>query len=88
MWRTIDRLAPAGTSHSEIAGGNLGVVPWIIAGVAVLFTLLLIFDAILVWDRNQRRFNPRAKRDRFSHIKRFLAWLFYPSFQAYFKSED
>jgi hypothetical protein len=86
-WKQVEKITPAGTSRSDVFGSQFGPVAWTVAGLAALFTLLLLIDAILSWERNKRRSNPGGKA-RFVYFKRFLGWLFYPSFQAYFRSED
>ena len=87
-WKSIDTLTPAGTTHNDVTHPGLGLVVWIAIIVGAVFTLLLILDAIMVWDRNKRRLTTGPNRSRFVRIKKFFAWLFYPSFQAYFRSED
>ena len=88
MWRYIDKLTPAGTTHQDVLQGRNGEVVFVVAGIAGLFLLLLLLDAIYVRIRNQRRFNGPPARERFTFFKRILGWLLYPSFQSYFKSED
>ncbi|HWD21291.1 MAG TPA: hypothetical protein VHB20_18640 [Verrucomicrobiae bacterium] len=88
MFKTIDKLLPAGVSHDNIGQGKLGVLAWTVASLALLLTFSIILDAYLTWKRNKRRLNPGPVEERFVYFKRFMGWLLYPSFQAAFRVEE
>lgn len=88
MWKDIDVSLPDGTTHASISLGRGAVALWIVAGLVIALALFLIIDGVLAWRQSRRRLNPGASRIRFTYLRRFLAWLFYPSFQATFKDDE
>jgi len=88
MWKAIDKITPAGTSHADLFQGKAVAALWLIAGAILLLALWLIIDSLLAWSRNRSLRHPDSKHLKFHLLRKFLAWLFYPSFQARFKSEE
>jgi hypothetical protein len=86
MDKTEDML-PSGSA--ALASGSGSSAIWIAMALAIVFIFCLIVGGILTWQQNRRR-NGYAVKSGFimSAIKKFLRWLFFPSFQHFFADDD
>jgi len=86
MLKALDNLFPADAPASR---GSITLALWAGAAIAVVFLVILMFGAIIAWrERRRRNGLPVRKSLVLSAIRRFLGWLFYPSFQRFFTDPD
>ena len=88
MLKAIDNIFP-GVVDGSASQGRVTLALWGVAALGVVFLVVLIFGAIIA-ARERRRRNglPVKKSIVLSAIRRFLGWLFYPSFQRFFTDPD
>jgi len=81
MYKQIDKLLPAGTTHAAPGLNSISVALWFGAALSAFIVIWLIVDAFMVWRRTHRQLSAPAQQRHPNFIIRFLRWLLYPSFQ-------